>query len=96
MADDNEDEAEPAVELGTGESVEGAPLARVVSRLHWPIQQSEIIRKVGDETIRTPDGPQDLSDVLADVDETYFESRQEFTRHVRDVTGTGSIPTADE
>ncbi|WP_158057566.1 DUF5789 family protein [Halorussus halophilus] len=97
MADDNEEEAdEPAVELGEGESVEGAPLARVASRLHWPIQKSEIERKEGDATVRTPDGPRELSDVLGDVDETYFESRQEFQRLVRDAVGTGPIPTADE
>lgn len=96
MADDNEDEAEPAVELGDGEPVEGAPLARVASRLHWATQKSEIVRKEGDETIRTPDGPQALADVLEQVDETYFETRQEFVRHVREVIGTGPIPTADE
>ena len=96
MADENEDDEEPAVELGEGESVEGAPVARVASRLHWPIEKSEIVRKVGDETIRTPDGPRALSDVLGATDETYFQSRQEFTRNVRDVIGTGPVPTADE
>ncbi|USZ68893.1 DUF5789 family protein [Halorussus salilacus] len=96
MADENEDDEEPAVELGEGEPVDGAPLARIASRLHWPIQKSEIVRKVGDETVRTPDGPRDLTDVLADVEETYFDSRQEFTRNVREVVGTGPVPTADE
>jgi len=40
--DDAEDEEaeEPAVELGEGASVEGAPLARVVARLHFPLQKS--------------------------------------------------------
>ncbi|WP_132057703.1 DUF5789 family protein [Halorussus amylolyticus] len=96
MADENEDDEEPAVELGEGDSVEGAPLARVASRLHWPIQKSEVVRKVGEETVRTPDGPQTLTDLLDDVDETYFESRQEFLRNVREVVGTGPVPTADE
>lgn len=98
MADDNGDEAEeaPAVELGDGEAVEGAPLARVASRLMWPQQKSEVVRKEGESTIRTPDGPRALADVLDSVGETYFESRQEFTRNVRDVVGTGPIPTADE
>ena len=96
MADENEDDEEPAVELGEGEPVEGAPVARVASRLHWPIEKSEIVRKVGNETIRTPDGPRDLTDVLDAVDETYLQSRQEFTRNVRDVIGTGPVPTADE
>ncbi|MFC4449294.1 DUF5789 family protein [Halorussus aquaticus] len=97
MADDNEEEAEPAVELGDGEPVEGAPLVRIASRLHWPVQKSEILRKESEETtVRTPDGPQELGDLLEQVDETYFQSRQEFLELVRDVTGTGPIPTADE
>lgn len=98
MADDNGDEEEnaPAVELGEGEAVEGAPLARVSSRLTWAQQKSEIVRKEGESVIRTPDGPQTLADVLDAVDETYFESRQEFERNVREVIGSGPIPTADE
>jgi hypothetical protein len=96
MADDNEEEAEPAVELGEGGPVEGAPLARVASRLHWPIQESEIVRKEGDATVRTPDGPRELAAVLSDVEVTYFEKRQEFLDAVREVTGTGPIPTANE
>ena len=96
MADDNDDEAEPAVELGEGEPVEGAPLARVTSRLYWPIEKSEVLRKEEGVTIRTPDGPRELADVLAEVDETYFQSEREFTNEVRSVVGTGPIPTADE
>lgn len=93
---DEEEDAEPAVELGEHAPVEGAPLARVTSRLTWPVEKSEIDRREGDSVIRTPDGPRELSDVLASVDETYFERRQEFESHVRDVVGTGPIPTADE
>ncbi|WP_135825626.1 DUF5789 family protein [Halorussus ruber] len=96
MAEDNEEEAEPAVELGEGEPVEGAPLARVASRLYWPIQKSEILRKEEGAVIRTPDGPRELADVLESVDETYFQSKHEFTNEVRSVVGTGPIPTADE
>lgn len=97
MAEDNdEDEEGPVVELGEGEPVDGAPLARVASRLHWPIRASEVDRLEGDSTIRTPDGPRELSDVLADVEVTYFQSRPEFTDAVRDVVGTGPVPTADE
>lgn len=95
MADDTEDEG-PAVELGERDPVDGAPLARVTSRLFWPVQKSEIERKEGGETIRTPDGPQDLADVLEAVDETYFQSEQEFTNAVEDAIGTGPIPTADD
>jgi hypothetical protein len=97
MAEDtDEDEEEaPAVELGEGEPVEGAPLARVAARLYWPVQHSEVDRKEGDQTIRTPDGPRELSAVLEEVDVSYFESRREFVDAVRDVVGTGPVPTAD-
>lgn len=98
MSDNDEDEEEegPLVELGEGESVEGAPVARIASRLHWPLQRSEIQRKEGESVIRTPDGPRTLGTVLDDVDTTYFERRQEFVDAVREVVGTGPIPTDDE
>ncbi len=92
----DEDEDEPAVSLGDHTPVEGAPLARVSSRLSWPKEKSEIDRLEGGSVIRTPEGPQELSTVLDAVDETYFQRHQEFERHVRDVIGTGPIPTADE
>ncbi|MXV60670.1 hypothetical protein GS429_01010 [Natronorubrum sp. JWXQ-INN-674] len=92
----DEDDEEPAVTLGTETPVEGAPLARVTSRLTWPKEKSEIDRLEGDSVIRTPDGPRELSTVLEDVDETYFQRHQEFEAHVRTVIGTGPIPTADE
>lgn len=96
MADNDEEEEEgPAVELGEGESVDGAPLARVASRLTWGVQKSEVIRKEGEEIIRTPDGPQKLADVLEESDETYFSTRQEFTDAVREVIGYGAVPTAE-
>lgn len=94
MSDDEDDE--PAVSLGEGTPVDGAPLARVSSRLTWPKEKSEVGRLEGDSVVRTPDGPRELSAVLEDVDETYFERRQEFEREVREVIGTGPIPTADE
>jgi hypothetical protein len=96
MADDDSEEAEHAVELGEGEPVEGAPLARVASRLTWGIERSEVVRREGDTTVRTPDGPRELGDVLEEVGVSYFESRQEFTDAVRDVLGTGPVPTAGE
>jgi hypothetical protein len=96
MADDADDaEDEPAVELGEGEAVEGAPLARVASRLTWPQQASAVREKEGDATIRTPDGPRTVDSVLDEVDETYFQRRQEFEEAVRDVVGTGPVPTAE-
>jgi hypothetical protein len=95
MADDEEDEG-PVVELGDGDPVEGAPLARVASRLTWGEKHSEIVDREGDVTIRTPDGPRELADVMDEVDVPYFESRQEFTDAVREVVGTGPVPTAEE
>jgi hypothetical protein len=92
MADEEEDEA-PVVELGEGESVEGAPLARVASRLTWPQEKSSILKKEGDAVIRTPSGPQTLEDVLAQVDETYFDTRQTFVNDVLDVVGRGPVAT---
>jgi hypothetical protein len=95
MADD-EDSEEPAVTLGEGKPVEGAPLARVSARLMWGIEKSAIDQREGDTVIRTPDGPRELGDVLASVEGTYFATRQEFEAAVRDVIGTGPVPTADE
>jgi len=93
MSDDEESEDEPAVKLGEGDSVAGAPLARVGSRLTWGIEKSTIVEREGDTEIRTPDGPQELSSLLEDVDVPYFEHRREFESAVRDVTGDGPIPT---
>lgn len=92
----DEEAEEPAVTLGERTAVDGAPLARVSSRLTWPKEKSEVDRLEGDSVVRTPDGPQELSEILADVDETYFERYQEFETHVRDVIGTGPVETADE
>jgi len=94
MSDDESEEAEePAIELGDGADVAGAPLARVSARLTWGIEHSTIVDREGDTTIRTPDGPQELATVLEDVDVPYFADRQEFESAVRDVIGTGPIPT---
>ena len=95
MAED-EDDTEPAVELGAGEPVEGAPLARVASRLTWPQEASNVRRKEGSATVRTPDGPRTLDSVLDDVDETYFDTRRTFLSAVRSVIGTGPVATAEE
>ncbi|MDR9429481.1 MAG: DUF5789 family protein [Natronomonas sp.] len=94
---DSDDEAEgPAVPLGAGESVEGAPLARVSSRLHYAIGKREIARREGDTVIRTPDGPRELASVLEETDEVYFDTRRAFEAAVQDVVGVGPVPTADE
>lgn len=96
MSDDTDDEAEPAVELGDGEPVEGAPLARVASRLTWPQEASGVRAKEGDATVRTSEGPRTVASVLDSVDETYFDTRQTFLSAVRAEVGTGPIPTAEE
>ena len=85
MADDDngEDEDEgPVVELGENESIDGIPLARATSRLTWGMEKSRLERRIGD--------------VLDEIDETYFERRQAFESHVREVVGTGPVPTTDE
>jgi hypothetical protein len=93
MADDEAEDEGPAVELGEGESVDGAPLAQVASRLTWPQQASSIRQKEGDAVVRTPNGPQTLSDVLDRVDETYFDTRQTFMDDVHAVVGDGPVET---
>ncbi|PSP50309.1 hypothetical protein BRC75_01230 [Halobacteriales archaeon QH_7_69_31] len=97
MSDDDEDaDDKPAVELGEGEPVEGAPVARVASRLHYAIERSEVLRREGDTVVRTPDGPRELAAVIEESDEVYFDTRQSFLDAVREVVGTGPVPTADE
>jgi hypothetical protein len=93
MADngDDEDGDDLAVELGEGEPVRGVPLARVASRLSWPIEASEIRRKEGQVEIRTGNGTRPIADVLVEVDVTYFERRQEFVDAVRDVVDVGPV-----
>lgn len=92
MTDDSEDE--PAIELGDGEPVEGAPLARVAARLMWGIEESTIREREGETLVRTPEGPRELGEILDEVDHTYFDTRQTFVDAVREVVGTGPVPTA--
>lgn len=92
--DESEAEAEePAVELSEGTPVEGAPLARVAARLTWPKERSRIAEQEGDASIRTPDGPRVLRDVLEETETTYFDSRQTFVDAVKDVVGRGPVQT---
>ena len=93
---DTDEEDGPAIELGEGDPVEGAPLARVSSRLHYAIGKIEIVRREGETVIRTPDGPRELASVLEETDEVYFDTRRAFETAVREVIGTGPVPTADE
>lgn len=95
MSDTDEEEG-PAIELGEGDPVEGAPLARVSSRLHYAIEKSEIVRREGETVIRTPEGPREIASVLEETDEVYFDTRRAFETAVREVIGTGPVPTAEE
>ena len=95
MSDEEEDEG-PAVPLGEGPTVEGAPHARVASRLHYPIEKSTVLEREGETTIRTPDGPRELAEVLAASEEVYFDTRHAFERAVREVVGVGPIPTVED
>lgn len=89
------EEDDSGIELGEGEPVEGAPLARISARLMWGIEKSTVVEREGDTRIRTPEGPRPLADILDDVDRTYFDTRQTFHDAVEPVLGTGPVPTAD-
>lgn len=97
MAEDDADDAEAdaPVQLGEGEPVEGAPLARVLARLHFGIEASEVERRAGDTVVRTPEGPRELGDILDSVEETYFPQREALESVVREVVGTGAVPTGE-
>ena len=91
MSDD--EESTPTVQLGDGRAVEGAPAARIASRLTWPQTKSDIIEKFGETEIRTPDGPEPLADVLESVDITYFDRRQTFINAVFETVGREPVAT---
>lgn len=93
MADDDDEETH--VELGPRTPVEGAPLARVASRLTWGLEKSEVARREGDVEVRTADGPVRLADALDAVDDTYFASRNAFVDAVRAQLPNGPVPTGE-
>lgn len=95
MADEDEEADQPAVELGEGPQVAGAPVARVASRLSWPRSKSDVLAQEGDTEIRTADGPVPLADLLADADTPYFATRREFVADVRGVIGYEPVETAE-
>ena len=96
MAEEGDEEEAPAIELGEGPHVEGAPLARVASRLSWPRAKSDVIVQEGETEIRTADGPTALSAIMDEIETPYYATRQEFVRDVREVIGYGPVETADE
>lgn len=93
-SDDGEAEA-PAVELGEGPDVDGAPVARIAARFQWGRKKSAIVAREGETEIRTPDGPRTLESVLDSVDETYFARRQDFVEAVHGAVGRGPVATED-
>lgn len=93
MSDEDSEEEEPTVELGEGPDVQGAPLARVASRLTWPQTKSDVETQEGDAEVRTPEGPKTLSELLEEVDETYFDSRQAFIAEIEAAAGRGPVAT---
>jgi hypothetical protein len=95
MADDEEDESGPVVELGEGPAVDGAPLARISSRLHFGMTKSEVVRREGDTELRTPDGPRTVESILDETDETFFPAAEDLREAVEDVVGTGPVPTRE-
>ena len=92
----SDEDDEPTVALGDGPAVEGAPVARIASRLTWPQEASRVIRKEGDATLRTPDGPRSLESVVRETDTSYFDRRQTFLDAVERVVGTGPVAVDDE
>lgn len=90
-SDDSAEEDPDTVPLGEAEPVEGAPIARIAARLSWPQEKSEIDRKEGAQTIRTPNGPRPLTELLEDVETTYFARRQDFMKSMEGVIGNGPI-----
>jgi len=94
MSDNEEaEESEPAVELGEGPDVAGEPIARVASRLTWPAKRSDVVAQEGDAAVRSPDGPRDLDDVLAESEVPLFESRSEFVAEIEELVGRGPVAT---
>jgi hypothetical protein len=94
MSDNEEaEESEPAVELGDGPDVAGEPIARVASRLTWPAKRSDVVAQEGDAAVRTPEGPRDLDDVLAESEVPLYESRSEFVADVEELVGRGPVAT---
>ncbi len=91
---EDEEEAEPSVELGEGQAVDGAPLSRVAARQTWPKEKSEIVERDGAIEIRSANGPVPLDELLEQVDDTYFASQRHFIDAVRDVLPTGPVETA--
>tara|TARA_B110000014_G_scaffold234254_2_gene198028 strand:+ start:298 stop:603 length:306 start_codon:yes stop_codon:yes gene_type:complete len=83
------------MKLDVDGTVEGAPIERIASRLTWPQEKSEIIRKEGGELIRTPDGAKKLEELLEEVDTTYFSRRQMFVEIVEKRIGKGNVSVVE-
>ncbi|MFB6163376.1 MAG: DUF5789 family protein [Halococcoides sp.] len=91
-ASEDESESDPLA-LGPDADIDGVPIAQVAARLSWGISASRIRRREGSTTIRTPDGPRTVADLLDETDRSYFESRQDFRSAMDRVIGTGPVPS---
>jgi hypothetical protein len=83
------------MKLDVDGTVEGAPIERIASRLTWPQEKSEIVRKEGEELIRTPDGAKKLEELLEEVDTTYFSRRQMFVEVLEKRIGKGNVSVVE-
>lgn len=95
MAEEEEEHEEPTIELGEDASVDGAPVGRIAARLSWPRGKGAVIDQEGETEIRTAEGPRTLAEILEDVENPYFATRQEFVHGVREVVGYGPVPTTE-
>lgn len=84
-----------AIELDIDGTIEGAPIVQIASRLTWPQEKSEIIRKEGDTFVRTPNGSVKLGELLENVDVKYFSKRQVFISELEMAIGKGAIPVIE-
>lgn len=83
------------MKLDVDGTVDGAPIERIASRLTWPQEKSEIVRKEGGELIRTPDGAKKLEELLEEVDTTYFSRRQMFVEIIEKRIGKGNVSVVE-
>jgi len=93
---EKEEKSSPeGMKLDIDGTVEGAPIERIASRLTWPQEKSEIVRKEGGELIRTPDGAKKLEELLEEVDTTYFSKRQMFVEVIEKRIGKGNVSVVE-
>jgi hypothetical protein len=93
MSDDDAETA-PTVSLGADEPVDGAPIARVAARLHYPLPRSQLVARAGEIQIRTPAGPTTLATIIEETDAQIFPTAAALISTVRE--SAGDAPAAAE